>query len=176
MKVRLVVTESRCRCGLMKNGDAFEVGDACPPICHELWHQIYPQVYVLQNGGDLDAGEIRAKSFDAECPDGGRVHIHGEVMHEKPRERSTESEQVLRIREMEQALNKAAPALQVLQETLPKLTAYYQSPLWMEDYDADGAGKLPDDLRRGVLSQDAVYDLLEKWNELKEKMKTSDEE
>ena len=37
-------------------------------------------VYALQNGSSLDYGEVRAKVFNARCPDGGRVSIHGEVI------------------------------------------------------------------------------------------------
>lgn len=79
-KVKLTVTESRCRGGYCRTGDTFIVEDLCPPICHELWHSIYPMVYTLCNGGSLDYGETRAKMFDARCPDGGRVCIHAEVM------------------------------------------------------------------------------------------------
>ena len=78
-KVKLTVTASECRCGYHKQGDEFLIGDLCPPLCHELWHTIYPLVYALQNGAELDYGDTRAKAFDARCPDGGRVHVHGEV-------------------------------------------------------------------------------------------------
>ena len=81
-KVKLTVTESACRGGYCKKGDTFLVEDLCPPLCHELWNVIYPSVYVLRNGGALDYGGIRAKMFDAKCPDGGRVHIHGEVLED----------------------------------------------------------------------------------------------
>ena len=40
------------------------------------------------------------------------------------------------------------------------LEDYYSSGQWLEDYEADEQGLLPDDLKRGVLSQDALYDLL----------------
>ena len=81
-KVRLTVTDSRCRCGYHRAGDTFLVEDLCPPLCHELWNNIYPQVYALQNGGLLDCGDTRAACFDAFCPDGGRVRIHGEVVED----------------------------------------------------------------------------------------------
>jgi uncharacterized repeat protein (TIGR04076 family) len=55
------------------------VGDVCPPVCHELWQCIYPMVYALQNGADLDYGEGRARRFEFRCPDQGRVLICGEV-------------------------------------------------------------------------------------------------
>lgn len=79
-KVKLTVTESRCRDGCCKTGDVFVVDSICPPLCHELWNAMYPSVYVLLNGGELDKGESRAKEFDVKCPDGGRVCIHGEVI------------------------------------------------------------------------------------------------
>jgi hypothetical protein len=43
---------------------------------------------------------------------------------------------------------------------LGELRAYYESPLWLSDYEADERGLLPMDLKRGVLSQDGVYDFL----------------
>ena len=36
----------------------------------------------------------------------------------------------------------------------------------MQDYEDDEAGKLPKDLKRGVLSEDAVYDLITENREL----------
>ena len=79
-KVLLTVTHSNCRCGYCKKGDQYIVEDLCPPICHELWNNIYPSVYALLNGADLDYGIERSKQFDAKCPDEGRVLIHGEVI------------------------------------------------------------------------------------------------
>ena len=79
-KVKLTIVESKCRGGYHKDGDIFVVDDLCPPLCHELWNTIYPLVYALQNGAELDYGNIRAKVFDAKCPDGGKVSIHGEIM------------------------------------------------------------------------------------------------
>lgn len=46
-------------------------------------------------------------------------------------------------------------------EKLRLLEAYYSSGQWLEDYEADERGELPPDLKRGVLSQDALYELLE---------------
>ena len=81
-KVKLSVTDGECRCGYHKTGEEFIIGDLCPPLCHELWHAIYPSVYALLNGAALDCGPERALKFDAKCPDGGRVCIHGEVIHQ----------------------------------------------------------------------------------------------
>ena len=50
-------------------------------------------------------------------------------------------------------------------ETRRLLEAYCTSGEWLEDYTADEAGELPPDLKRGVLSQDALYDLLESAEE-----------
>ena len=80
MKVKLTITESDCRSGYFKTGEEFIVEDLCPPLCHELWNVIYPYVFALQNGADLDCGCNRDFQFDAKCPDGGRVCIHGEVV------------------------------------------------------------------------------------------------
>ena len=42
------------------------------------------------------------------------------------------------------------------------LEDYYTSGQWRKDYEADEQGLLPKDLKRGVLSQDALYDLFDK--------------
>ncbi len=46
-----------------------------------------------------------------------------------------------------------------VQDTMMELDDYYGS-YWMKDFEADEAGRLPEDLKRGVLSEDALYDLL----------------
>lgn len=79
-KVKLTITESNCRCGYHKKGDSYIVGDICPPLCHELWNSIYPNVYTLLNDGILDYGDTRAKKFEAKCPDNGKVVIVGEAI------------------------------------------------------------------------------------------------
>jgi len=53
-------------------------------------------------------------------------------------------------------LKKEAPLSLMLQE----LTKYYENGQWMDDYEADEAGLLPQNLKRGVLSEDGVYNLL----------------
>ena len=55
----------------------------------------------------------------------------------------------------DEALNSRDP------DKMDLLEAYYTSGEWREDYEADERGELPPDLKRGVLSQDALYDLLE---------------
>ena len=39
--------------------------------------------------------------------------------------------------------------------------AHIDFPEYQEDFEADERGELPKDLKRGVLSEDALYDLLE---------------
>lgn len=41
------------------------------------------------------------------------------------------------------------------------VSAYYISDAWKRDFAADEAGLLPKDLKRGVLSEDGIYNLLE---------------
>ncbi len=54
------------------------------------------------------------------------------------------------------------PSASDVQQKLRILEDYYTSEQWREDYEADEQGLLPDDLKRGVLSQDALYDLLDR--------------
>ena len=48
---------------------------------------------------------------------------------------------------------------------LSDLKEYYTSSQWLADYEADESGIIPRELKRGVLSQDGVYDLLDYWQE-----------
>ncbi len=40
------------------------------------------------------------------------------------------------------------------------LISYYESPLWREDFELDEKGLLPPGLKRGVLSEDGVYNFI----------------
>lgn len=87
-------------------------------------------------------------------------------------------EQLERIKQMEAILDRSTAALAALSEGLEQyqsilpdlqtLCEYYENGLWLQDYDADCAGQLPANLKRGVLSEDAVYDLLAEHQRLKE--------
>ena len=68
------------------------------------------------------------------------------------------------IHRLEQALEDFA----ALQPDIAELEAYYTSPQWRKDFEADEAGKLPKDLKRGVLSEDGIWNLLEDYKRLKE--------
>lgn len=46
------------------------------------------------------------------------------------------------------------------------LTQYYENGQWLRDYELDEKGLLPKDLKRGVLAQDAVYDFLERIEDI----------
>lgn len=79
-------------------------------------------------------------------------------------------EAIERIREMEEILQGAKPVLArldaaledyaALREKLRALDRYYGGEVWRADLARDEAGLLPPALRRGVLSEDEVYDLL----------------
>ena len=52
-------------------------------------------------------------------------------------------------------------ALEPFQDEIAALDYYQRSGLWQQDYEAEEAGRLPADIRRSVLSQDGLYNLLE---------------
>ena len=53
-----------------------------------------------------------------------------------------------------------------LREMLRLLRRYYEGGQWLRDYELDEQGLLPRDLKRGVLSQDGVYDFLERMEKI----------
>ncbi len=76
-----------------------------------------------------------------------------------------------RVRQMEiyfDVLKKAADADPTairenpwLKGLLRILVEYYEGGQWLRDYQLDEQGLFPQDLKRGVLAQDAVYNFLE---------------
>lgn len=83
-----------------------------------------------------------------------------------------------RIKEMEEKFDKACSAAEALDAALENfasvipemegLIAYYESDDWREDFEADADGQLPPDLKRGILSEDGIYNLLTDYQRLKE--------
>ena len=75
-----------------------------------------------------------------------------------------------RISQMEDRYDEVTRVLAALEEAvdeyvdfkseLDALKDYMESGQWKEDYAADEAGLVPSDLKRGVLSEDALYNLL----------------
>ena len=47
---------------------------------------------------------------------------------------------------------------------LNKVIDYYENGLWLKDYELDEKGLLPSNLKRGILSQDVLYNFLEDIN------------
>jgi hypothetical protein len=77
-----------------------------------------------------------------------------------------------KIQEVVSRLNQALEDFAALQTDLDELEAYYTSPQWRKDFEADEAGKLPKSLKRGVLSEDGLWNLLEDCRHLKEQVQT----
>ena len=76
------------------------------------------------------------------------------------------SRAIERIRRMEECFDALRRALQTERPVIPaeplrELTEYYDGGQWLRDYELDERGLLPEGLRRGVLSEDGVYDLLD---------------
>ncbi|MGP1582621.1 MAG: DUF4298 domain-containing protein [Candidatus Altimarinota bacterium] len=78
-------------------------------------------------------------------------------------------QQIDRIVEMERILNETQKILENLQdaqqkwlenfENFQKLSEYYSSAEWFEDFDASNNGTIPPEVPCGVLSEDGAYNL-----------------
>ena len=85
-------------------------------------------------------------------------------------------EQIARIQQMEQHLDQASTAIKQFSVALEKymsvqkaivaLKEYYGSDEWKQDFADDEAGLLPTGLKRGVLSEDGIWNLLSDYDEL----------
>ena len=84
--------------------------------------------------------------------------------------------QIERIKWMEQRFNNAlaaikdgsADSLKAIKEDVAELSKYYGSKLWKQDFAADN-GILPPDLKRGVLSEDGIWNLLSDYRNIQKK-------
>lgn len=75
-----------------------------------------------------------------------------------------------RICEMEHSYDKVSEALKAIEEAkddIAILRQYMDSGLWKEDFEADERGELPPNLKRGVLSEDGLWNLLEEFGQPK---------
>ncbi len=89
-------------------------------------------------------------------------------------------QQIERIRYMEQLLDYVLEARKVqdidhekqerIQEAIRILSEYYGSDEWKQDFADDEAGLLPKDLKRGVLSEDGIWNVLSSEESEQEKI------
>ena len=101
-----------------------------------------------------------------------------DITNEDVKDRET---QIARICRMEEILDKSGKAVRDLQEALERYIAleeeirdlelYYTGGQWQKDFADDEAGKFPRDLKRGILSEDSVFDFLTLRDEVISKYK-----
>ena len=85
-------------------------------------------------------------------------------------------DQIKRIRQMERRLVRATHAVrrlslaldnyEAIKDDIATLDSYYGSETWRQDFADDEAGLLPMGLKRGVLSEDGIWNLLTNYREL----------
>ena len=90
------------------------------------------------------------------------------------------TKQIERIEEMEALFDECQKTQKEFEKSLRKysriqkkidtLEEYYFSSKWKKDFADDEEGKLPQDLKRGVLSEDGVYNFLADNDETVKKM------
>ena len=90
------------------------------------------------------------------------------------------SEQVRNVLKMEQQFISLKNAVDNLEEALSvfravhdcsgTLEAYYTSPQWRKDFEDDEAGLIIPEISKGVLSEDGIYNLLDRKKELLEEL------
>ena len=89
--------------------------------------------------------------------------------------------QIERIKQMEERFERASKAIKRLsnaldeyeeaQKDIAALSEYYGSDEWKQDFADDEAGHLPQNLKRGVLSEDGIWNVLEDNKELAKRIR-----
>lgn len=72
------------------------------------------------------------------------------------------------VKRLEAALDR----YESVRQAIAALDEYYGSDLWRQDLADDEAGLLPENLKRGVLSQDAIWNLLADVRTLATRLRT----
>ena len=95
---------------------------------------------------------------------------HNSIIIIKKTHNSTNTMDIERIKQMEERFDRVSDAVSKLSEALEAyrsvqdelsiLNSYYGSQEWKQDFADDEAGLLPKDLKRGVLSEDGVWDVM----------------
>lgn len=70
-----------------------------------------------------------------------------------------------RVNDAVRQLEAAAKAFDGVYQDVAQLEQYLGSSEWRQDFEDDAAGKFPEGLRRGVLSEDGLYNLLQEYRE-----------
>jgi len=89
------------------------------------------------------------------------------------RKRKGNTQQIQRIAKYEEMMQEAERLINLhitseesnakLHSLIQELETYYRSDEWKQDFADDEAGRLPKQLKRGVLSEDGIYNLLERF-------------
>lgn len=59
---------------------------------------------------------------------------------------------------------------EAIKDDIAALDNYYGSETWRQDFADDEAGLLPEGLKRGVLSEDGIWNLLNDYRELQKQI------
>ena len=100
-----------------------------------------------------------------------RPDTYGILSKESPEARIARMEKI--FDKAQEILNKASEdpkAFKTFQSEIKKLEEYYTGADWKDDFALDEEGRLPKDLKRGVLSEDGIYNLLERNREISEEV------
>jgi hypothetical protein len=110
----------------------------------------------------------------------GILHIFARMKPTAPPNKMN-MQQIERISKMEFRMDRISAIVMELSAVLDKyaavqddiaaLSEYYGSDEWKQDFTDDEAGILPSDLKRGVLSEDGLWNLLSDNRELMKRMK-----
>lgn len=73
-------------------------------------------------------------------------------------------------RDAARALGDALDTFETARPKIDALRTYYEDGAWRCDFEANEAGLLPADLKRGVLSEDALFNLLDDVDRLNDRL------
>lgn len=80
------------------------------------------------------------------------------------------------VLEAQDSIEKEIENYKNIQEKVQRLEKYYSSKQWKDDFAADERGEIPFSIKRVVLSEDGIYDLLERNKEIMDMLDSLDKE
>ena len=116
----------------------------------------------------IDEAEIWIPDYEIEHAYNKRKsHFKDRMIKEKIPQHIFEMEAILdKDNSKIEALEARNKDFEEFQKEIRKLEAYYTSQQWKDDFEMDERGEFPDNLKKGVLSEDGIYNMLERNKEL----------
>ncbi len=130
----------------------------------------------IEKGSEIMCGPVEGSQSWTQEVEMSESDIDDAVKAVRARKRISEMEEIFdEVAAAQDSLERAVDNYKSLQDKVRKLEDYYSGDQWKEDFAMDEQGEIPADIKRGVLSEGGIYDLLERKSEIMRMIETGED-